>query len=196
MGRESEEIPMKPWLHLMIALAALALVVFALSACTATKPQTTVETTQLPNGITVVSYPASLRGAYVFPNALAAKLCSEPVPDVALASVEKITANLGTTIGSVPISTEAGYELANNAVELAGRTQLVMLAREAMYRACEIAINSPANDQIALDLYQGALAFLETIAEAEQTKAQAALQSALRGVRPASTLSCPAPGMK
>jgi hypothetical protein len=150
--------------------------------CTVRQPQANVEVTTLPNGISIASYPADLRGAYIIPETVKnTKMCAEPVPDVALGSIEKISAELSSAFSGVTIGADGGYDLANNVVELAGRTQLLMLAREMLYRACEVSLNTPENPEVALELYQSAQQFLASIADSEQTKANASFQRALKG---------------
>jgi hypothetical protein len=138
----------------------------------------------------IVIYPSDLRGAYVLTENSNLKFCAEPVPDVALESIQKITANLKATFaGGQPIDASVSGELAIKAVELAGRTQLLLIAREMLYRACELSLNQNANVGTALDMYKSVVNLIKDLGDTEKNRAtaelnrsQTALENAKRGL--------------
>lgn len=95
-------------------------------------------------------YAADRRGATMVPRASDGSsgmvLCAEPAPDVALEHTSALLAKLElpeTGSGSLQ------GEFASKVVQLAGRTQTVLLLREAMYRLCEQSFNGNlASDQV------------------------------------------------
>ena len=99
------------------------------------------------SGFTLVSYTGTTRGAYIWPNGTLRHICAEPPPDLGLTTAREISANLkaaAETLGKIGApSVEAGgvAKLSSAAIELAGRSQLVLLTREFLYRECELAAN-------------------------------------------------------
>ncbi|WP_319557878.1 hypothetical protein [Thiomicrorhabdus sp.] len=129
-----------------------------------------VRSFSLPDNIDVITYPTQLRGAYVYTDGNALKICAEPFPDVAASTSFKLTAEAlnklteklsnttsvdsalpiggGANVGNdlqQGIGLEQGVKLGFGALsqmsELNGRTQFVLLARTFMYRTCEAAAN-------------------------------------------------------
>lgn len=147
----------------MIRLLAI---VALLAGCSL--PQRRVELLELSGGGQVVSYPADLRGAYV----VGGRTCAEPVPDVALASNSDLTAALKllSETGQTAEATAAA-KLASKVVELSGRTQLVLLARDVLFRVCEMG----ADEQTSVALFNRVVDMIERLARADQDKAAADL---------------------
>ncbi|MDD5395614.1 MAG: hypothetical protein PHE17_21545 [Thiothrix sp.] len=103
----------------------------------------------------IVTMPAQLRTMTNKTSAGSFISCAEPGPDVAMSDTFKlitgITSDTSSTInGGGGKSASAGNKVALNndlqtsttALELAGRTQTVLLAREFLYRTCEAASNN------------------------------------------------------
>ena len=89
-------------------------------------------------------YSASIRGTYFKSTDAASKFCAEPAPDVALDTLQKFAAELNVKVeGSGEGGGKVSSEVGSKVVELAGRTQLILLARELLYRACELSLNQP-----------------------------------------------------
>ncbi len=99
------------------------------------------------SGIDLVSYTGTTRGAYVWPKDNTAKVCAEPPPDLGLTTARELSANLKAAaealgpVGAPSIEAGGAAKLTSAAFELAGRSQLVLLAREFLYRECELAAN-------------------------------------------------------
>lgn len=152
----------------MTRLLALALL---LAGCAL--PQRRVELLELPGGSQIASYPADLRGAYI----VGGRTCAEPVPDVALLSTEKLT-------GAIKLLSETGQsiegtaaaDLAAKVAELSGRTSLVLLARDAMYRICELG----ADQETSVRLFERVTDLIERLGRADQDRAAAGLAAAMR----------------
>ncbi len=101
----------------------------------------------------LVSLPSQLRTIAIKKAATSYLSCSEPAPDTALSDTFKLVTGISknksssTATGedSTTASNIAGinndFQTSTTALELAGRTQVVLLAREFMYRTCEAASN-------------------------------------------------------
>lgn len=140
--------------------------------------------------MTALAYPASLRGAYLVPKDSGLKYCAEPAPDTALESVQKLAAAVKGSAPEGP-SGELSFnsELSATVVALAGRTQLVLLAREMLYRACEISINNPDDtSEIAVQLFNKAADLIVALAEADRATAIKNLVTATKGAENARKL--------
>lgn len=138
-------------------------------------PQRKAKVVMLEGGtLSTITLPADLRGVYVTRQTPEVKLCAEPAPDVALESVEKVTANLKTVLQSgQTIEGSVATEFASKVMELAGRTQLVLLAREMLYRACELSINHNTGPEKALELYTIVANLVRDLGQADKEKAKA-----------------------
>lgn len=137
-------------------------------------PQRRVEVLELPNGGQVVTYPADLRGAYV---SATGRTCAEPVPDVAMVSAEKLAGALkliSETGQSIEASAKA--DLAANVAELSGRTSLVLLARDLLFRACEM----NADPEASVALFNRVADLVERLGRADQDRAAAHLAAAMK----------------
>lgn len=117
-----------------------------------------------------IDYDATRRGAYILPGDGSMKVCAEPAPDVAMESITKIIAELKLEQANVDAKTQV--ELQQKIVELAGRTQLVLVLRESLYRLCEQGANGQlSNDQIAV-LYKQALDTVTKLADTDLAREQ------------------------
>ena len=124
---------------------------------------------------TALTYPADLRGAYFLQVDNRMRYCAEPFPDVTMSSLNKMIADLTAKLKTGDdLTAKMVHELNVTAAELAGRTQLVLLARELLYRICELSINYP-DDQAGLEkatkLYGEVLNVLKDLGEADRAKA-------------------------
>jgi hypothetical protein len=123
---------------------------------------------------TVLTYPADVRAAY-FQGSPPLQWCAEPSPDVALASLQTLTAQVQATLPQAGTQVAAKVATATTAqvLELAGRTQLVMLAREMLYRACELLLNTAGTSQSATDLYREVVVLVGQLGQAVRDQAEA-----------------------
>lgn len=158
-------------------LAALLVLCAVLNGCTAFQKDRGVEVIGLgdkPRPM-VLAYDSTSRGAYVTSVPPEVRLCAEPVPDVALENLVKLTGNLTAQSPSGPSgSAEATTEVQAKVVELAGRSQLVLLAREMLYRACEYSLNHPTDTDGARAMFKSTTDVLEKLGAAADKQADAA----------------------
>lgn len=156
--------------------AAAVLTATLLSACAT--PQYRAERFTVPDQeSSALSMPSDLRGTYFLESGGRLRYCAEPAPDVAMENLQKLVASLQ---GSVPnqASAQASVDAETSAkvVQLAGRTQLVLIAREMLYRACELSMNQPEiGKDTALAMYQEVANLIKDMAAAERTLADAEL---------------------
>ena len=136
------------------------------------------------SGFDLVSYTGTTRGAYVWPIGNDKRVCAEPPPELGLTTAREISANLKAAaqtlgnIGAPSIDAGGAAKLSSAAIELAGRSQIVLLTREFLYRECELAANfepgTPGYDALA-EQYRGILDVVVKLAEAEKSRAAAEL---------------------
>jgi hypothetical protein len=162
---------MRSFIYIMIII-----VLSVLSGCAT--PQREVKMIQItPQMPSVITYPSDVRGTYVVRDDSALKFCAEPAPDVALESIQKLAANLKATFAAgQPIDASISGELAVKVIELAGRTQLLLIAREMLYRACEMSLNHPAKLSDAMGMYKIVVELIKDLGQAEKTHADANLK--------------------
>jgi len=156
-----------------IRVIICAMIVFSSIACAAPQREVKIlnlDTTQSQ----VLIYPSDLRGAYIPQKDAPLKFCAEPAPDVALDSLQKLAATLKASVPSgVSVDGGVSTEFSSKVVELAGRTQIVLIAREMLFRACELSLNYPTKEADALNLYKEVIALVKALGEAEKTQATA-----------------------
>ncbi|HEX6102942.1 MAG TPA: hypothetical protein VF031_07850 [Alphaproteobacteria bacterium] len=139
------------------------------------------------SGLDLVSYTGTTRGAYIWPADGGRHVCAEPPPDLGLTTAREISANLKAAaqtlgnIGAPSIDAGGAAKLSSAAIELAGRSQLVLLAREFLYRECELAANFSKDDArytLLAGQYDKILGVVVTLANADRDRAAAELISA------------------
>lgn len=118
-----------------------------------------------------ITYDSSRRGTLLaVKNGEVVRSCAEPAPDTAYSFVN-------TLKGSVkkPEGPEAEVDLAFNAtaLALAGRDNLVLLAREAMFRLCEAGANGDLKDGEYSSQFGEVLKQIKEISEANKARADA-----------------------
>jgi hypothetical protein len=123
-------------------------------------------------------YEATRRGAILVPRHEKKNvvICAEPSPDVALSIVDKFRADVGT--GKVTVGGEADVE--QQAIQLAGRTQTLMVLRESLYRLCELSLNFDLEDEDVVALYKNVTDAVFKMAGAAELSAQQAKLDAER----------------
>ncbi len=165
-------------------LSKIATVGFAaliLGACSLlTQQQAEVEPTRL-EGVDVISYPGSVRGAYVFHNNGVTTVCSEPGPDVALSTASEISADLKATLANGQnVDGKAAAEFSAEVVALAGRTQLVLVARDMLFALCVLSQSGNHLDPEATrQIFNEIAEVVVELAKADRVSAQADADRAL-----------------
>ena len=165
------------------ARLALPVGILLLSACA--MPTRGVEVLKVNNSNThAIVYPSDVRGAYFIEEGSNTKFCAEPAPDVALETLEKLTAKL-TASKKTPAgedkSAEANFspEFSAKVVELAGRTDLLLVAREMLYRACELSANNKISSAEVLVLYKNVTQLIGELATSDRINAEAELSRSI-----------------
>ncbi|QXW27211.1 hypothetical protein KXJ74_07300 [Acinetobacter johnsonii] len=118
-----------------------------------------------------IQYDASRRGAFYIPEKAGKVLtCAEPAPDIGINLSRKLKGNIklpdGTDISGLDSSSDITVE------ELAGRENVVLLAREAMFRLCERQINGGLDVATYKDIYNNVFDKVSEIAVAQAEKAK------------------------
>jgi hypothetical protein len=111
--------------------------------------------------------------------------CAEPGPDIALSDTFKlitgVTSDTSSAVNSADgASTSAGnktglsndLQTSTTALELAGRTQTVLLAREFLYRTCEAASNGWIEKKGVADAHASILNNITSLIETDKKKAE------------------------
>jgi hypothetical protein len=147
----------------------------------------TRETLNLGETLTL---PAQLRTTTIKKSAGAFIACSEPAPDVALSDTFKLitgitsesaqSASSAASAASASTSSNGKRSFNNDlqssttALELAGRTQTVLLAREFLFRTCEAASNGWLNSEAVIKAHTGTLEQIAGMVAADKKKAETA----------------------
>ena len=152
------------------SLAAVATGLLALAGCTAALPpeRTEVEFAERAGvdqagrevGLQVVTVPEGQRVMLIKSPDDVERVCSPRESDEGLSFSEGLDLDLtgaGEGIG-------VGESVGERAVALAHPTALVLLARELLFRACELSLNLDASPEETRAIYERFLATLETIA--------------------------------
>lgn len=148
-----------------------ALIVFGLTAC-GLLPQKQARINRDESGLTIVTYPAELRGAYVIPQGQNVAVCSEPAPDVALSTVAEISGKLGVAVDPTrKLDAEAAAKVTSEAMALAGRTQLVLIAREMLYSLCTVSQNTNLEKDKVQAIYLEVANVIKQLAAADRATA-------------------------
>ena len=107
-------------------------------------------------------------------------LCMAPFPDAGGESGHELTLSAG-----IRAKDAIGSESYRGGVGLGGRSADVLLARELLYRACELATNLGADRELTLKIYDRFLATLESISR-YQTEIGTAAESRVPLAAPSS----------
>lgn len=140
-----------------------------------------------------VAYDSRGRGAYVAvsganSDSVGMKVCSEPSPDASANLSSKIAsefaANANATIKAIQIaaggSGKGNEEASSQIVDVAQRTELVLVLRESLYRLCELNINGVLSDPQAVEAFGEVLRTTRQLAQRDVVgKLVAALEKVL-----------------
>lgn len=156
----------------MKIFTAIALLATTLTGCANLSSPSSA--TSIENGKNYwLSYDASRRGAIIISNGQKTISCSEPFPDVALSFVNTLKGSLTTSGGLSAQGVDASINA--TALALAGRDDVVLLAREALYRICEAHQNGALQQSEVKPLFQDVFQQVKEIAvkQAETSKNKA-----------------------
>lgn len=153
-----------------IVLVVSAIVFLSLSGCASMTSPARTHALE-PGKPYIVDYDATRRGSYVLPADGSLKVCSEPSPDAAMESITKIIAELKLA-DNTNIDAKTQIELQTKVVELAGRSQLVLILRESLYRLCEQGMNGGLSQEQIAALYQQVLQTVVMLAQTDLAREQ------------------------
>lgn len=93
------------------------------------------------------------------------RFCLAPPPDAVTTFGESVgLSGSEKTLGS-GLSEGVSLSEGEGALSLGGRGETVLIARELMYRACELSLNINANPKLALQIYRETLHAIESITQ-------------------------------
>ena len=116
-----------------------------------------------------LDYDASRRGAFFIASSDGKfKTCAEPSPDVAYKLAEKLETSV--TYGGATGTGKGDFS--QDVVKLSERTQMIMFLREALFRLCELSLNTDLSDTKYVELYEKVLNTSLNASETAKTEAQ------------------------
>lgn len=155
---------------------SIPLVSVLLSGCANFYPPSRIAVLK-PNTQYWASYDASRRGAWISTDAAGRSIasCAEPAPDVALSLATAVKAK-----GSAPGGPAVEGELSATAtaLALAGRDNVVLLARETLFRICEAAASGRIDQKDVAPLFREIIKQTTSIASAQADKSKAQTKQA------------------
>ncbi len=116
------------------------------------------------NGIAINSSASDAQSTYVKSSLTDARFCTETDTDFSKTSASGFDLGIGTGASTESV----GEKSSQGAVTLGGRDPAVLLARELMYRACELTLNINADQMLALKIYEGTLDAVIRISASQQ----------------------------
>lgn len=147
------------------------IVMFAIILCgCATFSAPSSEKELKPNQSYWMSYDATRRGSVIVAGDSTVKTCSEPAPDVAMSFANALKGDFKVTDKASATGVDAALNA--TAMALAGRDDVVLLAREALFRICEASINGTINESDVKTLFEDVFKQVEAIAVAQASKAR------------------------
>lgn len=105
----------------------------------------------LKDGLTVVDYGTSRRGAYLR-EGKGVVICAEPAPDIAVSTNSDLSLSLRSVIesaGDISLKNKLNEQI----FDLAKRSQALQMQREALYRLCELQANTGMEAKDLVRLY-------------------------------------------
>lgn len=155
---------------IMRRILSLCMLVVPLAGCANFSPLVSSKPVAA-NGSSWLIYDASRRGTLVVvKDGEITRSCAEPAPDAAYSFANSFNGSL-----KLPSGTEGTAAATLNATieALAGRDNLVLLARESLFRLCEARANGDISDQRYGDIFQDVLQQVKEIAEAQKARSNA-----------------------
>ena len=149
----------------------LIVLTFSCAACANLSPLTSTKPIAEEGGHWL-TYDASRRGTLLtVRSGQIVRSCAEPAPDAVYSFVNSLKGTLRAPSGS----SAEGVDAALNATvqALAGRDNLVLLARESLFRLCEARANQDISSQRYADIFQDILQQVKEIAAAEKARSEA-----------------------
>jgi hypothetical protein len=156
--------------HAFVLLGS-ALLLFGCATATSLSTDKT-ETLIDREGIDIIAADASRRLAFIKDRDTAERLCLAPGPDFSRTAGSGVNLGLPTTAGG---TVGVGQSQSRGALDLGGRGPALLIARELLYRACELARNINADPATEREIYSQFLNAIVEIAKVQQGAGTAAL---------------------
>jgi len=148
-------------------------ILLLITGCTALPPQPEGKLFER-NGVSMVVVPANSRETYFSDPKSPERHCRAPSPDFSVTASEgfSLSASLPTPAGGkgAGVSDDA----TQGSLSLGGRNPAVLITRELMYRACELANNLNLNPAETLKLYRDVMNIIVQISSAQSGTGAAA----------------------
>ncbi|MGK0267886.1 MAG: hypothetical protein ACI8Y3_000493 [Paraglaciecola sp.] len=129
-------------------LGTLLMSMFLISGCSTMAPGTKIEQVVERNGVSLELIPASYREVYFSPASSDERHCRAPGPDFTVQQSDQLNLSLPANGGE-----SLGGGENQTGLSLGGRTPIVLITRELMYRACELSANINANGETSVAIY-------------------------------------------
>lgn len=146
----------------------------ALSGCANSSPGSRRSETVIDRaGVDIVASDSTRQLTYLKERGSTERFCRGPGADAVTTASQGVSAQVPLTGSSLGI----GEESTKGAVDLGGRNPAVLMARELMYRACELASNTNADAATERQIYLQFLQAIATISKGQTGTGIAALAS-------------------
>lgn len=120
--------------------------------------------------VRLVHYDATRRGVYIVQHGVGdVRIAAEPPPDAAMAVAAEFIGKV-SGMGAQATGGELNAKLNESIVELAGRGQVVTLARDALYRLAEMYVNEAIEKEEYQKQYSKILEMITTLVTAESKR--------------------------
>lgn len=168
MIRHSPRLPLRP---ILIACSACLLIgCSSLPSASDGRSESLIDR----QGVDVVAADAGRQLTYFKDQGSQERFCHTPPPDFSR------TAGSGTSVGLPTLAggtAGIGSNLSKGSIDLGGRDPIVLISRELLYRACELATNTNADPATEREIYNKFLATLIEIAKSHTGQGAAPLAS-------------------
>lgn len=119
----------------------------------------------------MITLPAQLRVMHIKYVKDGYIVCAEPMPDIALSDTFKMLSSIAP---DAKIKLENDLQTSTTAIALEGRTQLVLLARDFLYRTCEFTFNGWIKAEDVKEIHQQILTHITMLIETDKKNAETA----------------------
>lgn len=156
------------------ALIVCAFAVWALAGCANSPVGSRPSETIIDRvGVDIVAADSTRQLTYLKERGSTERFCRGPGADAINTASDGVAVQLPLSVNSVGL----GEQRTTGAVDLGGRNPLVLIAREFMYRACELASNSNADGGTERQIYLQFLQAVVSISKVQMGTGVAALAS-------------------
>jgi hypothetical protein len=157
----------------IIKLICISLYFSQLLACASLN--NVLEVDNVNNELKIISYSDDLQNTFVKKGKHGTKICSQPDPDAAEAYADGVTVALG--------SQGDGAQDSANATSLGGRNPEVLIARELLYRACELGLNYDVSYDEARSIYTEFLGAIKELGKSQTGNGSASVAGSVTNIQ-------------